>query len=620
MHTSIRWASSAGRRSPRTGRRRAEAATTRRRPADPPTDTCSRGAATAAFAALLLLLAGPPVGAQPGDRRQAVVAVAAPDLRVWDDAVDRRLRTGELRRYAGRPGRYVPNLRSERLAQYHRGIPVYGADLVRQTDAGVSTAILGTLFTGIDVDPTPGLTMAEARAAFDAAAGPSFGLVGTPSLWVFPLGEGAYTLAWRGLLSNFRDVFIDARSGETLFEFSRIRDQGGVGLGTGVLGDRRKMATESLGGTFRARDRLRPAVIETFDLENDGTRLLDAVAALFAGARLPLQNLAADGDDVWEDGTVVDVHSALGWSYDYLATRLGWAGIDGRDGTVIAMVHPADPARVERDLAACRANTVDPSAECGDHLFLQFTVDNALYYPPFGIGAPTGLLVFGEPSTRPRPLTALDVVAHEMAHGVTRFTARLGATPPPNEPGAISEAFSDIIGTAIEFHVQEAGDGPLRADYAMGEDSGLTLRSLRDPGAVSNRVTGPYPDHYDDLYRGPANSGGIHINATILGHAYFLAVEGGVNRTSGVRVTGVGHENRLQIERTFFNAWLHLVPSFADHAMVGESLIRSATDLFGPAAAPVAAIRNALDAVGIPRAAGRPRTFKQNRRDSGDCR
>lgn len=591
----------------------------RLQPVDGSTDTRPHGAGWPAFGALLLLIGSLPAAAQPGNERLTVAAVEAPDLRAWDDALDRRLRSGELRRYAAQPSLYVPGVESERLAQYHRGIPVYGADLVRQTAAGVSTAVLGTLFTGIDVDPTPGLTTAEARAAFDAAARPPFGLVGAPSLWVFPLGDGSYTLAWRGLLSSFRDIFIDARSGETLFEFSRIREQG-VGLGTGVLGDRRKMATERLGATFRARDSLRPAVIETYDLENDGNRLLDTVAALFVGAPLSAQDLAADGDDVWEDGAVVDVHSGIGWAYDYLATRLGWAGIDGRDGAIAALVHPVNAAQVETELASCLANAADPTEECGELLFLQLMVDNAVYFPPFGIGAPTGLLVFGEPSALPRPLTALDVIAHELAHGVTQFTAGLGATPPPNEPGAISEAFSDIIGTATEFHVQEAGDGPLRADYVMGEDSGVVVRSLRDPGEVSNPVTGPYPDHYDDLYRGPRNSGGIHINATILGHAYFLAVEGGVNRTSGMRVTGVGRENRLQIERTFFNAWRHLVPAFADHAVIRESLVRSATDLFGATAAPTAAIRDALDAVGIPRVADRMRTFKQNRHDSGDRR
>lgn len=573
-------------------------------------------------AAILLLLGGPPTAAQPPDGRRAVAAVDASALRVWDEAVDRRLRSGGLRRYAARPDPRVPGRQSERFAQYHRGVPVYGADMVRQTDAGVSTAILGTLFTGIDVDTTPGLSMAEAREVFEAAAGPLFAPVGPPSLWVFPLGAGAYTLAWRGTLSNFREVFIDADSGETLFEVSRIRDQG-VGIGAGVLGDRRKMATESAGGMFRTRDTLRPAHIETFDLEQDEDRFLNALGTFFtgafSGAPLPWIDLAADADNVWEDGAVVDVHSGLGWSYDYLATRLGWAGIDGRDGTIAAVVHPLNPARVESALAACRQTAVDPLADCGDYLFLLRLIDNAVYFPPVA-GGSTGLLVFGEPNALPRPLTALDVAAHEMAHGVSYFTARLGDTPAPNEPGAIEEAFADIIATAVEFHTQEAGDGPLRADYVMGEDSGLLIRSLRDPQEARNRITGPYPDHYDDLFRGSQDSGGVHINATILGHAYYLAVEGGVNRTSGIRVTGVGRENRLQIERTFFNAWLNLMPSFADHAIAGDSLTRSASDLFGPDAAPTRAIREALDAVGIPRASGRMRTFNQHRHDPGDRR
>ena len=555
--------------------------------------------------AAILLLAGLPAAAQP-DSRRTVAAVDASTLRDWDNAVDLELRAGGLRRYDARPNLYLADRRSERFAQYHEGVPVYGADLIRQTEAGLTTTILGTLFTGIDLDTTPGLTSSEARAAFDAMSAPPFGLVEGPSLWVLPLGDGEYALAWRGTVSSFRDVFIDAGTGETLFEVSRIRRQT-VGLGTGVLGDQRKMATESIGGTFRTRDRLRPAAIGTYDLENDENRFLNTLIAMFEGAPPPLAALAADADNVWEDGTVVDVHPGAGWTYDYLATRLGWAGIDGRDGDITAFVHPVNPARVFAAAEQCFESATDPFEECIQYSLFLLAIDNALYFRPFPGADTTGFMVFGEPFMFPRPLTTLDIIAHEMAHGVTYFTAGLQYPPPPtpNEPGALDEAFSDIIATAAEFHVEEPGRGPLRADYLLGEDTGFPLRSLRDPQTLQNPITGPYPDHYDNRYLGPLDQGGVHINATILGHAYFLAVEGGANRTSGLSVTGVGHENRLDIERTFFNAWVNLVPSFADHAIVRESLIRSATDLFGADAAATRAIREALDAVGIPRAAGR---------------
>ena len=146
-----------------------------------------------------------------------------------------------------------------------------------------------------------------------------------------PRRRGEYTLAYRGTLSSFRDVFIDADTGEKLFEVSRIRDQT-IGLGTGLHGDLRKMSTESIGGTFRTQDRFRPALIRTLDMENDEVRFLNNVIAQFNGAPVSLLDLAADSDNQWEDGTVVDVHAGLGWSYDYLATQLGWAGIDGADG------------------------------------------------------------------------------------------------------------------------------------------------------------------------------------------------------------------------------------------------------------------------------------------------
>ena len=129
---------------------------------------------------------------------------------------------------------------------------------------------------------------------------------------------------------------------------------------------------------------------------------------------------------------------------------------------------------------------------------------------------------------------------------------------------------------------------------------------LKKLASAAHRITGPYPDHYDDRYLGRLDDGGVHINATILGHAYFLAVEGGTNRTSGLSVTGGGREKPARHRADVLQRLGHnLVPSFADHAIVRESLIRSATDLFGADAAATRAIRGALDAVGIPHASGR---------------
>ncbi len=210
--------------------------------------------------------------------------------------------------------------------------------------------------------------------------------------------------------------------------------------------------------------------------------------------------------------------------------------------------------------------------------------------------------MFGEPSFFPVPLTVLDVVAHEMSHGVNFHSARLGNTTPPNTPGVIDEGLADIFATAVEFYAQEPSNGPLRADYLIGEDTGIVIRSLRDPGEIPHFFTasGTYPDHFDNLFRGPEDFGGIHINATILGHPYYLAIEGGTNRTSGLTVQGVGAVNRLEIERIFFNAWVNLLPRFPSFQVAADCLFVSAIELYGAGSAPVTAIAQALDAVGIP--------------------
>jgi len=149
-----------------------------------------------------------------------------------------------------------------------------------------------------------------------------------------------------------------------------------------------------------------------------------------------------------------------------------------------------------------------------------------------------------------RAFTALDVVAHEITHGVTDFTSDLIYQ---NESGALNEAFSDIMAAGAEHFAEINGmepaagdDDPLSVaplfepDFLVGEDIDLRdgevvpgIRNMGDPEEDSTTLPGPvivnHPDHYLERYTGSDDNGGVHINSGIPNHAYFLLVNGGLN-------------------------------------------------------------------------------------------
>jgi thermolysin len=140
----------------------------------------------------------------------------------------------------------------------------------------------------------------------------------------------------------------------------------------------------------------------------------------------------------------------------------------------------------------------------------------------------------------------------------------------------------------------------LKADWLMGEDvftsanaSGMNgIRSMADPLQYG------YPDHYSRRYLGTQDNGGVHVNSSIVNQAFYLAVEGGTNRTSGIRVTGVGAANREQIEKIYYRAFTQL-PSTATFAVARTATLQSAQDLYGASSAAYAAVRDGWNAVGV---------------------
>ena len=157
------------------------------------------------------------------------------------------------------------------------------------------------------------------------------------------------------------------------------------------------------------------------------------------------------------------------------------------------------------------------------------------------------------------------------------------------------------MSAGAEFYYQAAGAGSMKADYLVGEDvvtpvvagSPTGLRSLADPLSFGD------PDHYSKRYLGTGDNGGVHTNSLIGGHAFYLAVEGGTNRTSGLSVQGVGATNREQVEKIFYRAFAYYLTSGATFSTARAATIRAAQELYGSGSAAERAITQAWSAVGV---------------------
>jgi bacillolysin len=538
-------------------------------------------AAALGFLAAVSNVGSPAVEGQ-GPRTSRVEAVTNSELRVWDAQVDRMLRSGALQLRLDREDTLLPGRRHLRFTQVVDDVPVYGGDLVRRVDAaGATVSIFGTVHEGVSIGTEPTLAADEIQTLASAMTGVELGPGRPPRLVVLPEGQGGYRLVYLVRVATAEDVtlyFMDAHTGEVVARRSDAHTQTAVaGLGTGVLGDRKKMSTASQGGGFVGSDRRRPPVIETYDMRGNLSRTLSFLNGVID---IGPSDLAADSDNDWTDGANVDAHTYAGYTYDYFYKRFGRRGLDNANIRIRSLTHPVNRSDLTRS-----SNTV-----IGLFFINAFYAGDGIMV--YGEGLPPGF--FTQPGRQSWDYIAgaLDIVGHELAHGVTDYSSGLIYE---GESGALNEAFSDIMATAIEFFFQEPGAGQRQADYLIGEDVIRPggIRSLENPGLYGD------PDHYSQRFTGPEDNGGVHINSGIVNQAYYLAVEGGVNRTSGRAVQGVGRANREQMERVFYRAFTQMLPANATFATARVATIQAARDLFGANSAAERALVDAWTAVGV---------------------
>lgn len=186
---------------------------------------------------------------------------------------------------------------------------------------------------------------------------------------------------------------------------------------------------------------------------------------------------------------------------------------------------------------------------------------------------------------------ALDVIGHELTHGVTQFTANLIYA---NQSGALNESISDIFGSLVKQ--RKLGQTAAAADWIIGEGlftsnvNGVGIRSMKAPGtAYDDPVLGkdPQPAHMSAYDNTPLDNGGVHINSGIPNHAFYLMA---------VEMGGYAWEKAGKIWYVTLRDKFKASASFQDAA---DLTFATAGELFTPGGPEQMAVSNGWAGVGI---------------------
>jgi Zn-dependent metalloprotease len=188
---------------------------------------------------------------------------------------------------------------------------------------------------------------------------------------------------------------------------------------------------------------------------------------------------------------------------------------------------------------------------------------------------------------------AIDVIGHELTHGVTEDEAALQYS---GQSGALNESLSDVAGSQVKQY--QLGQLAADADWLIGQGlltdqvKGVALRSMKAPGTAydDERLGGkdPQPAHMDGYVETTSDNGGVHINSGIPNHAFYLAA------------TALGGHSWEKAGRVWYEALRDArttaTTQFADFAL---TTVQVAERLYGAGGADAGAVADAWSAVGL---------------------
>lgn len=457
----------------------------------------------------------------------------------------------------------------EKYDQYYRGVKIDGAQFILHYKNGRVQSANGRLVEGLKDRSTPVLNFNQAlESAKSKIQTTAFywemeemeelikDIYADPSKTFYPKEElvyidpkftqdgSQYQLAY--LLDMYyegehdhQEMYISATTGELIHTVDGCHNASANGTAVTRYHGTVDITAHRMSPTrYILLDTTRGGGIQTYDM-NQGTSFGNAVD--FEDADNYWNNANAQIDEV-----AGDVHWSTEMTYDYLKdvhNRNSW---DNQGTKIMSYVH------VRRNWFNASWN--DRFAQYGD-----------------GNG---------------NPLTSIDVIAHELAHGVTGTSAGLIYQ---GESGALNESFSDIFGAAVE-HFAPTGN----KDWRIGR-SNFTLRDMSNPAQFND------PSTYRGSYWHTASSdnGGVHTNSGVQNFWFYVLVEGAKGRNDNgddYDVSGIGWTKAEKIAYRNLTRYLTRSSQYLD---ARNGAVQAAKDLYGNCSLEANATAAAWHAAGI---------------------
>jgi len=383
-----------------------------------------------------------------------------------------------------------------RFSQFYRGLEVWPGEIGVHSDAAGAIDLVHTTTVptpeGTDIAPRVTAEQATQRARASVPGGMS-GTTTDPKLLIYaPLNQAA-KLAWKievsfGLDQHWQ-VVVDAQHGTNLIAANMCMCANVAGSGVDLLGVTRPLNVDLSGGKYYMINVSKPMF--TASPLNGFIMIRDARGAtkeqIIVSNRLVntyfVTNSSPSG---WTNADAVSAAFNFSQAYDYFMATHSRNSFDGQGSSIIATVRIGGPGNASWN-----------------------PVLRQMFFNHLG----------------DRYAAALDVIGHEITHGVVSSIGTKGVLEYKGQSGALNESFADIFGEMIE--ARSNGGSP---DWLLGTVLNRIARNMSNPPAITRADGITYPKRMSEFVVLPlteaGDKGGVHINSSIINRAYFLIAEG----------------------------------------------------------------------------------------------